>query len=88
MNKYYFLRKNIVIKCHESGKKGAYKRTWYRPKIAADGWVEVQPESAVVLEEDLKSKRLGLIPEKVVTGMRDAWREKTKDENPFDEVLE
>lgn len=90
MTKYFFIRKNTVIKCHETGKKGNYTRFWFRPKVSSDGWAEITTTSAVAqLEKDLKEKRLGLIPDKVIAQTREAWVEyqKNKPTNAFDEEI-
>lgn len=92
VTKYYFIRKNKIVHCRETGKKGDYKRVWYKQKICSDSWTpyDIHADSiAKQLEKELKEGKLTLIPEKLMQKNIDAWKEDKSDtEGKSDEVRE
>lgn len=82
MTKYYFLRKNQLVHCRETGKKGNFTRVWFRPKICGDGWQSYESHSTIVidqLEKELKEGKLTPIPEKLIDKNKEAWKDEKEE---------
>ena len=82
MTKHYFIRKNQIIHCRETGKKGDFKRVWFKAKICADGWqpFDIHTDSITEqFEKELKEGKLTPFPEKLFEKNKEAWTPEEKD---------